>query len=1256
VRQVNYKIKGLISVMLSLGLLLAAYAPLQATAPISGYTHSFGSSGNVQNTSNAMLTLALADLDNDGYADGVYGDGSDLKIVENDGSPFDGWPAADTVGTAGNTISGVDAADFDFDGRVDLVSVTQGVGSNEVKLWQNPSAPFTSAWTTSHTLTNTLAFNVTCAATGDLDNDGAIDVVVAGDNGTILIWRNPLTTPFTTSWGSPVTVGTGGAGIEDLVLADLDGDGALDIITGSQNAAYEFVAWENDGTPFSGPWPQHDIGATSNDRDIRALAAGDLDSDGDVDVATGLAGPPWLVVWQNDGSPFNDVWNPTNVDSSSPTAAVNDVVLADLDLDGDLDLAGGYSTSIRSWQNDGSPFDGGWVPQPVIGTAGNTVNALAAGDLDNDGDIDLVSGSESASYEILAWRNTLIHRNVPDTQYYTGTSVGSSSSNVGEVAMADLDGDGDLDMVSGNAAGVLTIWQNSGAPFSGTWPAHLDLGTTYGISALAVGDIDGDGDLDIVTGETGAAPRLRIWWNDGTPFDGGWGVPSIVDDPYTEPVAALALGDLDHDGDLDIVSGSGQDTAKIIAWRNDGTGWIRNTVYTLTYPIGANTYATTVNALALGDLDNDGDLDIVTGTDRAMAMGTIDNPVDPSEWTDLYQLRAYENDGITTFSSTWPQTNVGRDKEEITLSDPARYHGFWGATVYSVDLADFDLDGDLDIVSGDHLEADYMVKVWRNDGTPFSAEQEWDSAAVAIDAPWLDSSVWSVKAVDYDLDGDPDIVSGSGESERQVVTWENNGQPFQHLIPDDTTPAQTTWIRHNVGSCDPTNRDVLSVAVGDLDNDGDPDVGGGSGLFYSPQSPYGVNVWRNQGGSVTEVVDPAVSPPDTLMLTEDNSYELLAITATHNGIAGDNGIELKEWRLLFEETTGDPLTSGEANALIDTLWIYRDTGDGIWQITDTMVLTVSDFSSLTDGVQTLSFGDGAAGVQINPTASATFYVVARIASEAGGANPHAFQITFDPDADSIVEDSVEDTSVSIQDSEPTTAGTFIAVGPPHHVSVEYADDGTGGEVLTTTVLSGYSILSYSITRDRHENFVSNDLAYWSLIEVTGGVAEDTDLYPYWAQDQGKVVTFTGHLTGTAKIRALMQLAEEDIDGTSGTITVEQGHVWIEDKADGAGSEVITDTLLVGEGLTVYAVGRYDSGDFFSTVPVTWTMSTTGDILPTDLVPAPDGKSATFTPSVTGTVQIFADHATMVDDATGIITVSPSQGSKVYLPIVVKAYR
>jgi hypothetical protein len=115
-------------------------------------------------------------------------------------------------------------------------------------------------------------------------------------------------------------------------------------------------------------------------------------------------------------------------------------------------------------------------------------------------------------------------------------------------------------------------------------------------------------------------------------------------------------------------------------------------------------------------------------------------------------------------------------------------------------------------------------------------------------------------------------------------------------------------------------------------------------------------------------------------------------------------------------------------------------------------------------------------------------------------------------------------------------------------------------------------------------------------------------------------------------------------------------VVVEDEADGTGSEVMTDTLLVGESLTVYAVGRLDNGDFVSTVPVTWTLtSITGDITSTDLVPAPDSESATFTPSGAGTAQIFADPATLVGDSTGVITVTVSPQKKVYLPIVVKAF-
>ena len=130
--------------------------------------------------------------------------------------------------------------------------------------------------------------------------------------------------------------------------------------------------------------------------------------------------------------------------------------------------------------------------------------------------------------------------------------------------------------------------------------------------------------------------------------------------------------------------------------------------------------------LGVGDLDNDGDNDIVIGTYHAPPVGDAHHPVPRDEWPDVYQIRDFRNDG----GDHWTEFNVGRDPEIETLA--SHYHGFWGATVTDVALADLDSDGYLDIVATESVEGDFLVMGWRNDDTPFSGELWTPSAVISF--------------------------------------------------------------------------------------------------------------------------------------------------------------------------------------------------------------------------------------------------------------------------------------------------------------------------------------------------------------------------------------------------------------------------------------------------------------------------------------------------------------------------------------------
>ena len=932
--------------------------------------------------------------------------------------------AGNDVGASADWVYSVAVGDLDGDGDLDVVSGSISGEDFEVIAWQNDGTPFSGTWT-QHDVGATEA--VQSVALGDLDGDGDLDVVSGDSTGVITVWQNDGT-PFTGTWASN-QVGDH-AWEARIALGDLDNDGDLDIVSGTSTVEdFEIAVWQNDGTPFSGAWAHNDVGVST--ATVYSVALGDLDDDGDLDVVSaGDSGEDYeIIAWRNDGTPFSGLWAQNDVGASA--ARVWSVALGDLDNDGDLDLVSGSNweetREVIVWQNDGTPFSGLWTRNEA-GLAGDTVYSVAVGDLDNDGDLDVVSGNDAATgTEVTGWQND----GTPFSGLWTESEVGHSDSNVLSVALGDLDGDGDLDVVTGSdsredyeviACQNTLVHRNS--PFD---PAGHGVGASTGnVLSVALGDLDGDGDLDAVSGSNADEDyEVIAWRNGGTPFSGLWTQNDVGASAGT--VRSVALGDLDNDGDLDVVTGStsGEDF-EVIAWRNDGTPfsgtWTPNDVgasaahvYSVALgdldivsgsgsgedfeviawqndgtpfsglwtPNDVGASVANVLSVALGDLDEDGDLDVVSGSSSGEDCEVI----------------AWRNDG-TPFSGTWVQNDVGASTDHVN----------------SVALGDLDGDGDLDIVSGSGLAEDYEVIAWQNTGTPFGGL--W----MPNDAGSSTGFVTSVALGDLDGDGDLDVASGSSSSEDyEVITWGNDGTPFSGL-----------WTQSDVGATDT----VQSVALGDLDEDGDLDLVSGS----NTGAAYEVVAWHNVGGSAAE--DATATAPAEI--GDGQTDDLLRVVAAHNGISGDNDLELAQVFLLFEESGGDPLTASEANNLIANLYVYYST-NGTWEPADTVVATVSSLS-LSSGVQTVQFTDGDGNVQIPaPTGSKTYFVVAEMTGAASAQTPNVFQVTFDPDADSLVEDRAEDSSVSIEDSRSVTVEVTTFSTSPLTTTVNSTndvDDGT----------------------------------------------------------------------------------------------------------------------------------------------------------------------------------------------------------------------
>jgi len=220
------------------------------------------------------------------------------------------------------------------------------------------------------------------------------------------------------------------------------------------------------------------------------------------------------------------------------TNSGNSVALGDLDSDGDLDMVvANISEANRVYTNDGS---GNFTDSNPLLSASDISFSIALGDVDSDGDLDMVVADGRAN-------QVYTNNDGAGSFIDSGQALGASFSTF--VALGDVDGDGDLDMVVANLDAQVyndeanRVYKNNDGAGSFIDSGQA-LGTNYSQS-IALGDMDGDGDPDMVVANRNSN---RVYINDGAGnfIDSGQLLGASIS-------TSIALGDVDGDGDLDIV-------------------------------------------------------------------------------------------------------------------------------------------------------------------------------------------------------------------------------------------------------------------------------------------------------------------------------------------------------------------------------------------------------------------------------------------------------------------------------------------------------------------------------------------------------------------------------------------------------------------------------------------------------------------------------------------------------------------------------
>jgi hypothetical protein len=277
---------------------------------------------------------------------------------------------------------------------------------------------------------------------------------------------------------------------------------------------------------------------------VRAVAARDLDGDGDMDIAAALSAGNAIVWFENDGA-TPPVFAPHTI-SGVATFAIS-VGIQDFDSDGDLDvLSAALSANTIAWHENLAGDGSAWQSRTISAAADGAAGVLAA-DLDRDGDLD--AAAVSFNDDRLTWfRNLTIHRNA----LFPAEAVVSTIANGARaVAAGDINGDGSLDLVSASEFDDEVNWYaNSGNGSS--WTATQITNTADGAQDTTAADADGDGDLDVVTA---SANDDRISWSENQAGDGTAWVTATIS-AAMNGAQSVSTGDVDGDGDLDVLAAS----------------------------------------------------------------------------------------------------------------------------------------------------------------------------------------------------------------------------------------------------------------------------------------------------------------------------------------------------------------------------------------------------------------------------------------------------------------------------------------------------------------------------------------------------------------------------------------------------------------------------------------------------------------------------------------------------------------------------